>query len=226
MIYICIDTMAFLAHPAGQTTQAKKDFVAWIDTYVKTEAGQPNEYRGIDVYAARCAPLHALSPAAVCVSAEDETRPDLSAPTLLRWHRPSARAMFSAMALRSSREAASPSAPESPTGGTQSIERAGRRRWASIVVAVIAVLGVSGAAAYWLIGEGRKPTVETATPSTPPKPSAPTPAAPGQPPSRLVVGLPPISAPPPEPVPPGPASQPRPSPAPQANPAPKPTGRR
>jgi hypothetical protein len=61
MIYICIDTMAFLAMPAGQTVQGKRDFVAWVDTYLKTEAGQPYEYRGIDVYAARCALLHAFS---------------------------------------------------------------------------------------------------------------------------------------------------------------------
>jgi len=61
MIYICIDTMAFLAMPADQTTQGKKDFVKWVDTYLKTEAGQPYEYRGIDVYAARCALLHAFS---------------------------------------------------------------------------------------------------------------------------------------------------------------------
>jgi hypothetical protein len=61
MIYICIDTMAFLAMPVGQTTQGKKDFVAWVDTYLKTEPGHSYEYRGIDVYAARCALLHAFS---------------------------------------------------------------------------------------------------------------------------------------------------------------------
>jgi hypothetical protein len=61
MIYICIDTMAFLAMPAGQTVQVKKDFVSWVDTYLKAEASQSYQYRGIDVYAARCALLHAFS---------------------------------------------------------------------------------------------------------------------------------------------------------------------
>jgi hypothetical protein len=61
MIYICIDTMAFLAMPASQTTQGKNDFVSWVDTYLKTEPLQPYQYQGIDVYAARCGLLHAFS---------------------------------------------------------------------------------------------------------------------------------------------------------------------
>jgi hypothetical protein len=61
MVYICIDTMAFLAMPAGQTTQGKKDFISWVDTYLKADQSQPYQYRGIDVYAARCSLLHAFS---------------------------------------------------------------------------------------------------------------------------------------------------------------------
>jgi len=61
MAYVCIDTMAFLALPAGRESQAKGDFIAWVDTYLKGVSGQPYQYRGIDVYGARCAVLHAFS---------------------------------------------------------------------------------------------------------------------------------------------------------------------
>jgi hypothetical protein len=61
MAYICIDTMAFLALPAGQKSQTKGDFIAWVDTYLKGTPPQPYQYRGLDVYGARCAVLHAFS---------------------------------------------------------------------------------------------------------------------------------------------------------------------
>ena len=60
MAYICIDTMAFLALPAGQESQTKDDFIAWVDTYLKGLPEQPYQYRGLDVYGARCAFLHAF----------------------------------------------------------------------------------------------------------------------------------------------------------------------
>jgi hypothetical protein len=61
MVYVCIDTMAFLSLPAGQTTQEKKDFIKWVDTYLNADPIQKYQYRGIDVYAARCSLLHAFS---------------------------------------------------------------------------------------------------------------------------------------------------------------------
>jgi hypothetical protein len=61
MVYVCIDTMAFLAMPAGQSTQGKRDFVSWVDTYLKGDQSQPYQYCGIDVYTARCSLLHAFS---------------------------------------------------------------------------------------------------------------------------------------------------------------------
>jgi hypothetical protein len=61
MVYVCIDTMAFLAMPAGQMTQGKTDFISWVDNYLKADPSQPYQYRGIDVYAARCSLLHAFS---------------------------------------------------------------------------------------------------------------------------------------------------------------------
>jgi hypothetical protein len=61
MVYVCIDTMAFLAMPADQMTQGKTDFITWVDNYLKADPSQPYQYRGIDVYAARCSLLHAFS---------------------------------------------------------------------------------------------------------------------------------------------------------------------
>lgn len=58
MSYVCIDAMAFLSMPAGQTSQTRKDFIAWADQYLKGHPDQPYQYRGIDVYAARCATVH------------------------------------------------------------------------------------------------------------------------------------------------------------------------
>jgi Domain of unknown function (DUF4168) len=91
----------------------------------------------------------------------------------------------------------------------QSSEPAGRRKWAWIVLAVIVVLGGAAATVYRRIGEGRKPSAETATSPDAPKPIAPpAPPAPANPPSKLVVGLPPITIPPVAPANPAAAPQP------------------
>lgn len=55
MAYVCIDTMAFLAMPPAQERQWRAHFIAWVDTYLKGHDDQPYQYRGIDVYGARCA---------------------------------------------------------------------------------------------------------------------------------------------------------------------------
>ncbi len=60
MAYVIIDTMAFLALPAGQDLQGRSDFITWVDTYLTGHHDQPYQYRGIDVYGARCALLHAF----------------------------------------------------------------------------------------------------------------------------------------------------------------------
>jgi hypothetical protein len=60
MAYICIDTMAFLSLPVDRVTQGRADFIEWVDAYLKGEPEQPYQYRGIDVYGARCAVLHAF----------------------------------------------------------------------------------------------------------------------------------------------------------------------
>lgn len=60
MAFVCIDTMTFLALPAGRETQGNADFIAWVDQHLKGHADQPYQYRGLDVYGARCAVLHAF----------------------------------------------------------------------------------------------------------------------------------------------------------------------
>lgn len=61
MAYVCIDTMAFLSLPADREIQGKTDFIAWVDAYLKGHQDQPYQYRGHDMYGARCALLHAFS---------------------------------------------------------------------------------------------------------------------------------------------------------------------
>jgi hypothetical protein len=60
MAFVCIDTMAYLSLPDGQETQSKADFIAWVDAYLRGHEDQPYQYRGLDVYGARCAMLHAF----------------------------------------------------------------------------------------------------------------------------------------------------------------------
>ncbi len=60
MAYICIDTMTFLSLPVGRESQGRADFIAWVDTYLEGSEEQPYQYRGLDVYGARCAVLHAF----------------------------------------------------------------------------------------------------------------------------------------------------------------------
>ena len=58
MAYVGIATMSRLSMPVASTKQTRKDFIAWVDAYLKGDVSQPYQYRGIDVYAARCAVLH------------------------------------------------------------------------------------------------------------------------------------------------------------------------
>lgn len=60
MAYICIDVMSMLSLPDGRSTQTRQDFVDWVGTYLKGHPDQPYQYRGIDVYGARCAMVHAF----------------------------------------------------------------------------------------------------------------------------------------------------------------------
>lgn len=60
MAFVCIDTMAFLSLPMDRDKQGRADFMAWVDRYLKCDRVQLYQYRGIDVYGARCAVLHAF----------------------------------------------------------------------------------------------------------------------------------------------------------------------
>jgi len=64
LTYVCLDTMAYLAMPADKSQQGRSDFITWVDTYLTAHPSQPYQYRGRDVYAARCALLHAFNEAA------------------------------------------------------------------------------------------------------------------------------------------------------------------
>ena len=58
MVFVGIDTMAWLSLPLGERSVRRLSFCHWVDTYLKTDSTQPYQYIGIDVYAARCAMLH------------------------------------------------------------------------------------------------------------------------------------------------------------------------
>ena len=64
MAYICIDALANLARPASKERVTRSDFKQWVDTHLKAHPDQPYQYRGKDVYAARCALLHKYGSAA------------------------------------------------------------------------------------------------------------------------------------------------------------------
>ena len=58
LAFVCIDTLAYLSMPSEQTSQARSDFISWVNTHLKGDTSQPYQYEGRDVYAARCSVLH------------------------------------------------------------------------------------------------------------------------------------------------------------------------
>ena len=58
MAFICIDSLANLSRPMGKAKVTRSDFKDWVDEHLKAHRDQPYQYRGKDVYAARCAFLH------------------------------------------------------------------------------------------------------------------------------------------------------------------------
>ncbi len=61
LAYICIDTLANLSREKDKPQGTRSDFKKWVDTYLKAHEQQLYQYRGKDVYAARCAFLHSYS---------------------------------------------------------------------------------------------------------------------------------------------------------------------
>jgi hypothetical protein len=53
-----IDAMAFLAMPKTQKEVHLTDYVDWTDKYIQTDSNQPYQYKGIDLYGARCGIVH------------------------------------------------------------------------------------------------------------------------------------------------------------------------
>ncbi len=65
LAFICIDALANLSMPIGKQKVTRVDFKEWVDKYLKAHPDQPYQYRGKDVYAARCAFLHTYGAEAV-----------------------------------------------------------------------------------------------------------------------------------------------------------------
>jgi len=58
MAFICIDSLANLSRPEGKKKVTREDFKSWVENPLEGHPEQPYQYRGKDVYAARCAFLH------------------------------------------------------------------------------------------------------------------------------------------------------------------------
>ena len=56
--YAAIDAMAYLSMPETKTEVTRKDYVDWTERYLKADSSQPYQYKGIDIYGARCGLLH------------------------------------------------------------------------------------------------------------------------------------------------------------------------
>ena len=53
-----IDAMAFLSMPLDTKEVHRKDYIAWINKYMKTDPSQSYQYNGVDIYGARCGIVH------------------------------------------------------------------------------------------------------------------------------------------------------------------------
>jgi hypothetical protein len=58
MAYICIDALANLSRPKNKQKVTRADFKKWVDTYLHAAPEQSYQYRGKDMYSARCAFVH------------------------------------------------------------------------------------------------------------------------------------------------------------------------
>lgn len=72
--FICLDTMAYLSRPANQAQVSRVEFIAWTDKYLKGHPDHQYHYRGIDVYAARCAVLHSYGSEAALHRANQDVK--------------------------------------------------------------------------------------------------------------------------------------------------------
>jgi len=58
MSFICIDALASLSRRQDKIQVTRAGFKDWVDKHLKAHPEQPYQYRGKNVYAARCAFLH------------------------------------------------------------------------------------------------------------------------------------------------------------------------
>lgn len=61
LVYVAIDTMAYLSMPSNKKINDSIDFKSWVNTYMKTDATQPYQYNAEEMWGARCAMLHSYS---------------------------------------------------------------------------------------------------------------------------------------------------------------------
>jgi len=62
LTYSYINAMASLIMPVNQEKVKGKDFINWVDNYMKADKNQPYQYKGIDLWGARCGLVHRYSP--------------------------------------------------------------------------------------------------------------------------------------------------------------------
>jgi hypothetical protein len=62
LCYMCIDAMAYAAMPTNQAKNSSKDFIDWVNQYLKADPQQPYQYAGQDIWGARCSYFHTFSP--------------------------------------------------------------------------------------------------------------------------------------------------------------------
>ena len=62
LMYSYIDAMASLIMPEKQKNVKGEDFTKWVNKYMKTDSNQPYQYRGIDLWGARCGLVHRYQP--------------------------------------------------------------------------------------------------------------------------------------------------------------------
>jgi len=58
LTYAAIDAMSFLSMPENRKEVHRQDFIDWVEKYMRAEPSQPYQYRGIDLYGARCGIVH------------------------------------------------------------------------------------------------------------------------------------------------------------------------
>jgi len=62
LMYCYINAMASLTMPEKQKKVTGKDFKEWVKKYMKADSNQPYQYRGVDLWGARCGLVHRYQP--------------------------------------------------------------------------------------------------------------------------------------------------------------------